>query len=320
MNCPTCGSNKSRKALVKKGKKKLFPQLNLDERQCTQCGRTWSIYGRNPKLLYFDIELSHTIYSLWGCGKQYVSSKRIKKDWIVLSYAAKWVCTDSLFSKVMRPREIKNWDDKRLVKGLWDLFNQADIIIGHNLNGFDIKKMNWRFEMCGLGVTTPYRVVDTLTIARRVFGSPADLNYLAKRFDLNGGKNPMCEDDWDRCEAGDPEALRKMREYNENDVIIGEGVYLRLRKWDKYHPNMGLYYETNKARCKNCGSWDLDIDYNNTVTTSANTWACWTCKNCGACGRSPYSTRYEGPCPDEDKEDRKERARNNRIKRESLMR
>ena len=118
-------------------------------------------------------------------------------------------------------------------------------------------------------------------------------------------------EDWDACEAGDPAALRKMREYNERDVLLGESLYLYLRPWDKSHPNMGLYYETSTPRCKNCGSTDLVIDEIDTVETTANSYFCWVCVNCGANGRTPVSARYGT-----DKLDREE----NKDKRLALMR
>ena len=36
-------------------------------------------------------------------------------------------------------------DDKALMRKLWDLMDEADIVIGHNCDSFDIKKINSRF-------------------------------------------------------------------------------------------------------------------------------------------------------------------------------
>jgi len=317
MICPTCGKDDSTKAGWS-----IFKDSKEQRHRCKACGRTWKTIGKNPKLLYFDIETSHTHFKGWSPGKQYVSARQITQDWFTLSWSAKWVCTTSMFSYVINPKEVKRGgDDKRIVTAMWNMFNQSDIIIGHNSDEFDIKKMNRRFIYHGLNPTKPYRTIDTLKVARRVLGKGGNsLDYLTKYFGLSDGKIKMHDEDWDACEAGDPAALRKMSKYNDKDVLDGESVYLLLRAWDKSHPNLGLYYETDTPRCKNCGGTDLEYDNLKTVKTSVNTYVCWICVNCGANGRTPESTRYAGPEPDEDSADRKARAAENRDKRNSLMR
>lgn len=327
MNCPSCGYDKNRKAKVKKGKKRLFPRLNLDERQCTKCGGKWSIYDRNPKLLYMDIETSKITVEkrmeiwpgqLWNEFK--FRPEDIVQDWFVMSWSAQWVCDNYMHSYVVRPTEAKKRNDKRILKPLWKLFDEADVIIGHNSDRFDIKKLNWRWMVHEYKPPKPYRQVDTMKeIAKIAAPTSKGLDYLTKTLQLNG-KKKHDPDLFDRCMAGDVEALRELKEYNEVDVSEGQSLYMLIRPWMKHHPNMGLYYQDDVARCKNCGNTELDIDYQNLVYTSANAWACWTCSICGANGRTPESVRYESGWEGEDSESRKERVRDNRIMRETLMR
>ena len=313
MICPTCGFDQTKKA----GRSPSGNQRYRCKRKT--CGRIWSDAVKNPKLLYFDIETSHTLFRAWRPGQQYIADRQIIQDWFTLSWSAKWVCTTSMFSYVIRPKEVKHQDDKRIVTALWNLFNEADIIIGHNSDSFDIKKMNRRFIYHGLKPPKPYKTVDTLKIAWRVMGKGCNsLDYLVKYFSLGDGKIKMHEEDWIACEAGDPKALRKMSKYNDRDVLLGESIYLLLRAWDSRHPNLGLYYETTSPRCKNCGSRDLDIDDKARVYTPANVWFCWTCENCGANGRTPESARYERA--EGDKWDKKIIREENKDKRLSLMR
>jgi len=60
-------------------------------------------------------------------------------------------------------------NDKYLIKELWDVFDQADIIIAHHGDGFDIKKSNARFVFHNLQPPSPYKSIDTLKIARKYF-------------------------------------------------------------------------------------------------------------------------------------------------------
>src|SRR5690606_33855206 len=53
------------------------------------------------------------------------------------------------------------------------------------------------------------------------------------------------------------EAWDRMRKYNIGDVVLTEKLYDRLLPWIKGHPHMGLYMDTDKDVCGNCGSEDL---------------------------------------------------------------
>lgn len=318
--CPSCGGDQSRTARKEKGIKKLFPESNANERQCVRCGRKWKIFEKNPKLLYFDIETAPLLAYSWGAFNRYIKPDDIVEDWFVLGWAAKWVCTSYMYSYVCRPSEAKKCNDKRLLKPLWNLFDEADVIIGHNSDNFDIKRMNWRWIVNDFTPPKPYKTIDTLKELRRVAAPTSrSLDYVTKQLNLNG-KMKHRPGLFQECKEGKGDALRELREYNEIDVIEGESLYLKIRPWMKYHPNMGLYYESGEERCKNCGSTDLDYDRKHPVITAANAYVCWTCKICGANGRTPESVRYDRPYDGETGEERKERAANNRIKRESLMR
>lgn len=291
MICPTCGSDNC----VKAGRS-IFTDNSAQRYKCKRkgCGRVWAIIDRNPKLLYFDIETTKVKVEMEVWPDQIYKDLRfrpddIKEDWFVLGWAAKWVCSSSMYSYVVNPREAKKCDDSRILKPLYELFNQADIIIGHNSDKFDIKKLNWRWLVHGYKPPRPYRTVDTLKEARKYFAPTSrSLDYMTKELNLNG-KMKHRPGLFDECKEGCRDALIELRKYNEIDVSEGESLYLKLRPWMKTHPNMGLYYETDTMRCRNCGSTDLDTDDLQPVYTTANVYQCWTCVNCGAHGRTAES-------------------------------
>lgn len=285
MNCPTCGSDN----VKKKGRYKFLDSGGL-RYQCGRCNRIWKDIGKNPKLLYFDIETAPIVAYTWGAYQRFINPDDILEDWFILGWAAKWVCSSSMYSYVAQPKEAKNCDDSRIIKPLWDLFNEADIIIGHNSDKFDIKRMNWRWAIHDYKPPRPYKTVDTLKAARSVWGATSNkLDYLTKELGLNG-KMKHRPGLFKECKEGCADALRELRKYNEIDVLEGESLYLKVRPWMKNHPNLGLYYETNVAMCKNCASTELITDDLQRVYTGANVYQCWTCVNCGAHGRTAEST------------------------------
>ena len=180
--------------------------------------------------------------------------------------------------------------------------------------------MNWRWMVHGYKPPKPYKTVDTLKELRKVAAPTSrSLDYVTKALHMNG-KMKHRPELFQECKQGKGEALRELRKYNEIDVLEGESLYLYIRPWMKSHPNMGLYYQDEKERCRNCGSVDLDYDDKHPVHTTVNSFVCWTCNTCGAHGRTIDSVRYESAYPDEDVADRKDRVERNRIKRETLMR
>ena len=142
-------------------------------------------------------------------------------------------------------------NDGALVKHLHEFLDQADVVIAHNGDNFDIKKCNARFIFHGLTPPSPYQTVDTLKIARRHFEFDSNrLDALAKYFGI-GGKLPHTGKHlWLGCMSGDLKAWKMMRQYNVHDVDLLEEVYEKLRPWSTNHPNFNLY--TRETACPVC--------------------------------------------------------------------
>ena len=60
-------------------------------------------------------------------------------------------------------------DDKPLLKGIRDLLDEADIVIAQNGKSFDVRKVNARLIQHGFQPPSPYRVVDTMLVAKKYF-------------------------------------------------------------------------------------------------------------------------------------------------------
>jgi len=209
-----------------------------------------------PKILLLDIEttpLEAYVFqmSVW---KANINTDAVISEWFMLTWSAKWLLSPEVMSMRLTPDEVAHEDDSRIATVLWDLLNEADIVIAHNGDRFDIPNMNTRFILAGLGPTTPFQTIDTLLVARKQFGfTHNSLNALAKQF----GFPVKIETNfalWKRCKNGDRDALMEMEVYNRHDVEILEEVYLKLRPWIKSHPNVGLYMEASTEVCPNCGS------------------------------------------------------------------
>lgn len=240
-----------------------------------------------PKILVFDIETSPLEAYVFQTQvwKAQVNDEAVISDWFMLTWAAKWLYDDEILSAKLTPKEAVKENDKRIVKELWNLFNEADIIIAHNGGKFDIPNMNTRFLVNGLKPPKPYQTIDTLLVARKQFGFTHNgLNALAKTLGL---KTKLDTDFnlWKRAKSGEDKALAEMEEYNKGDVRLLEEVYLQLRPWIKSHPNIGLYMLSDGTVCPNCGSKEIDWLKDTYYYTQTMRYPVFRCE-CGAHGRS----------------------------------
>ena len=235
-----------------------------------------------PKILIFDIETAPLRAYVWSRWQQNVYLDQTISEWFMLTWSAKWLGSTETLSNRLVGSEVKAEDDYRIVKDLWRLINEADIIIAHHGDKFDVPKMNSRFIINGLNPPSSYITIDTRKVAARQFGfSSNKLDALAGYFGFD------CKLDtdfklWSKCMDGDEDSLKYMEKYNKYDVELLEDVYLKLRPWIKPHPNVSLYSNYNEPQCATCGS--LNVKDEGFYYTSTGKYPTYRC-DCGAISR-----------------------------------
>ena len=242
---------------------------------------------RKPTILILDIETAPMLAYTWGIWKQMITPDSLESNWFMLSWAAKWLGEEEVFGEVIHPDNIQYEYDYELVKKLWYKLEEADIVITHNGDKFDIKKINTRFIKYGLGPVSPYQSIDTLKIVKRKFSFTSNkLDELAKFFRIKG-KHSTSFELWRKCMYGDIESLNYMLEYNKQDVVLLEGIYNILLPWINNHPNMGLFILDDYTRCPNCGGSHLtEIK---SFKSSIASFKTFRCHGCGALSRERQS-------------------------------
>lgn len=240
------------------------------------------------KILIFDIETAPINAYVWGLWNQNVGTNQIKSDWFMLCWSAKWLFEETVFHDRLKSKEAINQDDKRIAKSLWQKINEADIVIAHNGDKFDIKKMNTRFILNDIPPPSPYQSIDTLKHARRRLSVSSNrLDYLGQVLGVGRKMDTGGFSLWDGSMKGDEESLENMDIYCRRDVELLEEVYLELRPYIKPHPNLGLFIGDNLERCPSCGSDELKP--NGYYRTYVNVYDSFQCGNCGSWSRSRKS-------------------------------
>lgn len=235
------------------------------------------------KILVFDIETAPLKSYTWRLWKANLLGLQ-QSEWFMLTWSAKWLFEDNVFADKLTPKEVLKEDDSRISKTIWNLFDEADIVIAHNAKKFDNKRLNTCFIRNKLPQPMPYQTIDTLVHARKHLAfSSNKLNDIAKLFGI-GQKIETKFELWERCMKGEQAALDEMERYNIQDVKLLEEVYLILRPFIKPHPNMGLFIAENVHSCPSCGSTSLT--WGGTYATYANLFDAFRCNDCGSTGRS----------------------------------
>lgn len=235
-----------------------------------------------PKILIFDIETTPNLAYVWRTYKENVAPGQMVEHSHVLCYAAKWLGEKEVLFDSMQGDK----DDKRVCKSLWKLFDQADVVVAHNGNAFDVLCMNARWVFHGFPPPSAYKQVDTLRLAKQMFRFQINkLDYIARYLGIGRKVEHEGFDLWLKCMRDDKQGWKKMQEYNIQDVLLLEEVYLKLRAWDRKHPIVSLMYDDDERRCPVCGSMHIK-SLTKSSYTAASEYKTFRCENCGKVMRS----------------------------------
>lgn len=235
----------------------------------------------NAKILLLDIETAPILSWVWKIWDENIGINQIKEDSHLLSFAAKWLDDPKMMYADQR-KEKNIEDDSGLLKKIWPLLDEADIVIGHNSKAFDTKVINTRLIINGIKPPSNYQHIDTKLIAKKHFRFTSNkLAYLSDRLcehkKSNHNKFSGFEL-WRECLAGNPAAWKEMEKYNKLDVLSLEELYKKLQPWDGgYNPD--LYTDDYTMTCA-CGSRNFQrrgFNY-----SKVGKYQRFQCLNCGA--------------------------------------
>lgn len=209
-----------------------------------------------PKILIIDIETTPIVSYTWGIFDQDVALNQIIEDWSILSWSAKWLGSDKVFYSDTRSEKNPR-NDKKLLQEIWDLMDQADIIVGQNSIAFDVKKLNARFILNGMKPPSSFRQIDTMRIAKKNFKFTSNkLEYMSKNLCSEHVKLTQRKfagfDLWKACLNKVRDAFKELQAYNVEDVLATEELLKKLLPWDK-SINFNVYRDELDNTCT-CGN------------------------------------------------------------------
>lgn len=247
------------------------------------------------RTLVFDIE------TMWNVGAYFgkrwdVNITKVLQPGYVLGFAWKWVGEKKVHSNYLWDHplyEMEPQNDIQVVKRWQELVSEADLVVGHNSQAFDMKVMNARALVHNLPPTPPVQQFDTWRAAKRIakFDS-TKLDDLGAY--LGYGRKIQTDSNlWYGCMIGDEKAMRAMRRYNVRDVALTEKVYLHLAPHDAAHPNLALLDDRPDA-CPRCGV-SGQLTAQGVRKLKVGTYRQWRCNSCLGWSRSRLGEREGRP-------------------------
>jgi len=238
--------------------------------------------NKHPKILILDIETSPILADVWDIWEQNIGLNQIKKDWKIIAWGAKWLNDSSIMYK-----DTREHSEKQILKPLWELLNEADVLVTQNGKKFDIKKIYARFIQHNFIPPSPFKHVDTCQLAKRHFGFTSNkLEYLADKLNKKYKKLKHLKFPghtlWTECLSGNLEAWKEMEKYNKHDVLSLEELYSRLLPWSN-EGGFSIFSDEVHNEC-DCGrgQWKR----NGVAVTKTGKYQVYKCTSCGSNTRS----------------------------------
>lgn len=233
-----------------------------------------------PKLrrLIWDIETSPNVVLSWRTGyKLNIDHDNILHERAIICIGYKWEGERKVHALTWDTRQ----DDRTMLKAFLEVAKDADELVAHNGDKFDLPWIKARCAHHGLPTFPSYKTVDTLQWARRRFYFNSNrLDYLGKFLGL-GRKHKTEFGLWKAVVLKrDAAALRRMVRYCQRDVALLEKVYLKLAPHVPHKTHAGVMAGRDKWSCPSCTSVKVAVARGVRVTAAGTITHRMQCKKC----------------------------------------
>jgi predicted RNA-binding Zn-ribbon protein involved in translation (DUF1610 family) len=230
------------------------------------------------RTILWDLETSPLIVPVWGLWENNIDHTNILEETNILCVCWKELGRPAIGSLSVAPDNPR--DDKSLCRQIRDNLAEADVLVAHNGNDFDLKVLNARLVHHGIKPLPQISLIDTKLVAKSKFRFTSNrLDYLGAYLGL-GRKKKTSFKLWLDVLNGNRKALDYMIKYCKQDIKLLEKVYLKLRPFMTNHPNQRLF---GRGECPKCGKGPLYVVKHRMTRTALKTQ--YQCKACGG-----YST------------------------------
>ena len=214
------------------------------------------IQNNQGKVLIYDIETSYNIGKFWRAGYNLnINPGDIIHERAIICISYKWVGEEQVYSLTWD----KNQCDKFLLEQFIPILDEADMIVAHNGDRYDLKFIKTRALKHNLKMLINYKQFDTLKVAKAKFMFNSNkLDYISKFLGAEGKISTEMKL-WDdiilrKC----PKAMIEMLTYCEEDVRQLEIVYNVLVSWENPKFHIGVMNGSTKQTSPITGNVNIE--------------------------------------------------------------
>lgn len=237
----------------------------------------------DPKIFFWDVETSFIKIETyqWSLhpGEVHFPYSQVTQDWFIICAAWQWYGQKKIHSVSVLddPKRFKkcHFDDYHVVKTVSEEVSKADVIIAHNGDKFDVKKLNSRILLNGLPPHSGPAQQDTLKDLRSKFKLTSN-----KLDDLGAMRGTSRKLDnprglWEAATDGEEWAIKHMVKYNKKDIAPLVETFEWIKPWIK--PKLNMKHFGGRG-CPSCGSGNR---IKNGIRYQARKYQRYQCKDCG---------------------------------------
>lgn len=232
------------------------------------------------KILFFDIETSPALSYHYGLFDQNISIKSVKEDPRKIAFTAKWRGQKKIiaYSEYHQSRS-------EMLQAMWDLMDEADVVVGWNSRRFDVPWVNSEFMVEGMPPPSPFKQIDLMAeVKRNARFLSNKLDYISWRLLEDKKREYNMLQMWVKVDNPDTTEDARKKEWNatlryaRKDTALLEPLFDRILPWVKMpHP---ISESGDEARCHSCNSADLQRrGFHLTIT---GRYQRYRCNDCGS--------------------------------------
>lgn len=241
--------------------------------------------SQTAKILTLDIErVGGIVKGVWEPKQRYIPERQWVERPRTVCWAARWY-NDPDSTIFGAEWEAGGW--KRMIQRAWELYNEADVVVGYNSYNFDNKHLRGSWVEAGLQRPAPWKDVDLYKTVRSEFGWEfKSLDSVTRRLGATGKVLHYDMDLAYSAVAGDKDAQEVIKTYNIGDIELTEWLYDRLRGWIPNHPNVSDTMDS----CNQCGGANLELTATN-YRAQRMEYELFRCRDCGGYTKGRWVSR-----------------------------
>ncbi len=212
---------------------------------------------RKIKRLFYDLETSPNVVLAFRAGYDLnIEHNAIISERKIICVGYKWEGD----ARTHILRWDADCDDRSLLVDFLKIASEADELVAHFGDRFDLPWVRTRCLIHGLEPLPFFKTIDTKAWASKNFYFNSNrLDYLGKVLGF-GGKDKMEFDDWKEIVLNTSKFhMDKMCRYCAKDVIRLEQVFSKLKCCVKPKTHAGVFAGGEKWSCAHCGSENVAV-------------------------------------------------------------